>query len=70
MVLPMNTKDVRMMDNASELELVADLLEMAYGALPTNCPPGPPTSLVIRIREIAARMRVCPRAHVRNIGEP
>ena len=34
----------------ARLEYAADWLERSYGALPSNAPPGPPTSLVAYLR--------------------
>lgn len=47
----------------SEFAAMADQLQMAYGDLPKDRSPGPPTSIVKRLRELAA---VSTSAHSRN----
>jgi hypothetical protein len=38
----------------SELSSLADQLEMAYGDMPKDRPPGPPTTIVQKLRELAS----------------
>lgn len=52
----------------SELEAIAAQLEMAYGDLPRDIPPGPPTSIVKRLREIASVPSAIPQKWLVRAG--
>lgn len=44
-------------EHAADLIDIADSLEAAYGELPTHARPGPPTSIVAKLRQRAAAIR-------------